>query len=93
MSPKLTRFTHLAAMEGFQVLTIEETLGTADIYVTATGNKDVSYFGTSEENERSIHCMQHRPFDNEIQVDRLQESDAAHLNIKPQVDNTHFGWQ
>ena len=79
-----------AAMEGFQVLTIEETLGTADIYVTATGNKDViTLEHLKKMKDQSIVCnIGH--FDNEIQVDRLQESDAAHLNIKPQVDKYTF---
>ena len=62
-----------AAMEGFQVLTIEDTLGTADIYVTATGNKDVITLEHMEamKSDQAIVCnIGH--FDNEIQVDALE---------------------
>ena len=79
-----------AAMEGFHVLTVEETLGTADIYVTATGNKDVitlEHMGGMK--DQAIVCnIGH--FDNEIQVDRLEASVSEHSNIKPQVDRYTF---
>lgn len=79
-----------ASMEGFQVLTIEETLGTADIYVTATGNRDVITFEhMMEMKDQAIVCnIGH--FDNEIQVDFLENSSATHVNIKPQVDKYTF---
>src|SRR5438046_9855560 len=76
-----------AAMEGFEVTTLEETLGEADIYVTCTGNCDVI---TLEHmlgmKDQAIVCnIGH--FDNEIQVDRLnQAKGVSRLNIKPQVD-------
>ncbi len=76
-----------AAMEGFEVTTIEETLGQADIYVTCTGNCDVI---TAEHvlkmKDQAIVCnIGH--FDNEIQVDRLHNTKGvSRLNIKPQVD-------
>ncbi len=76
-----------AAMEGFQVDTIESTLGTADIYVTTTGNKDVI---TVEHmmgmKDQAIVCnIGH--FDNEIQVDKLNSlAGVQRINIKPQVD-------
>ncbi len=79
-----------ASMEGFNVLTIEETLGTADIYVTATGNKDIITLEHMEKmKDQAIVCnIGH--FDNEIQVDRLDSSSATMVNIKPQVDRYTF---
>ena len=79
-----------ASMEGFNVHTVEETLGLADIYVTATGNKDVITLEHMESmKDQAIVCnIGH--FDNEIQVERLENSDAAHTNIKPQVDKYTF---
>jgi adenosylhomocysteinase len=79
-----------AAMEGFSVDTVENTLGTADIYVTATGNKDVITMDhMAKMKDQAIVCnIGH--FDNEIQVDLLESSDATHTNIKPQVDRYTF---
>ena len=79
-----------ASMEGFQVQTIEDTLGTADIYVTATGNRDVITLEHMRHmKDQAIVCnIGH--FDNEIQVDSLEESSATHTNIKPQVDKYTF---
>ena len=75
-----------AAMEGFEVNTIESTLGTADIYVTTTGNKDIITLEHMRKmKDQAIVCnIGH--FDNEIQVDRLNKSDARCVNIKPQYD-------
>ncbi|QQY08232.1 MAG: adenosylhomocysteinase [Candidatus Xiphinematobacter sp.] len=76
-----------AAMEGFEVARIEELLGRADIYVTATGNRDViTLEHILEMKDQAILCnIGH--FDNEIQVDRLnRHPGATRLNIKPQVD-------
>src|SRR5580704_7949300 len=80
-----------AAMEGFEVTPIEETLGTADIYVTTTGNCDViTLEHMSRMKDQAIVCnIGH--FDNEIQVDRLNTSGAQRTNIKPQVDMYTFG--
>jgi len=79
-----------ASMEGFRILTVEDTLGTADIYVTATGNRDVITLEHMElMKDQAIVCnIGH--FDNEIQVDRLEASSAVHSNIKPQVDRYTF---
>ncbi|HCA50485.1 MAG TPA: adenosylhomocysteinase [Planctomycetaceae bacterium] len=79
-----------ASMEGFQVLTLEDTLGSADIYVTATGNRDVITLEHMEAmKDQAIVCnIGH--FDNEIQVDSLEASSATHINIKPQVDKYSF---
>ncbi|HEY4957680.1 MAG TPA: adenosylhomocysteinase, partial [Caldimonas sp.] len=75
-----------AAMEGFEVNTLESTLGTADIYVTTTGNKDIITLEHMRQmKDQAIVCnIGH--FDNEIQVDRLNTSDAKRINIKPQYD-------
>jgi len=75
-----------AAMEGFQVDLIENTLGLGDIYVTTTGNKDViTLEHMNAMKDQAIVCnIGH--FDNEIQVDRLYGCGAKHTNIKPQVD-------
>jgi len=75
-----------AAMEGFEVNTIESTLGVADIYVTTTGNRDVITLEHMRKmKDQAIVCnIGH--FDNEIQVDRLNTSGAKRTNVKPQYD-------
>ena len=76
-----------AVLEGFEVTTVESTLGEADIYVTTTGNKDVI---TLEHmlamKDQAIICnIGH--FDNEIQVDRLNSAEGVQrVTVKPQVD-------
>ena len=79
-----------AAMEGFEVTTIEETLGRGDIYVTTTGNVDVITLEHMRQmKDQAIVCnIGH--FDNEIQMAQLDASDAKKLNIKPQVDQYTF---
>ena len=80
-----------AAMEGFNVLTVEDTLGSADIYVTATGNRDIiTTEHMSKMKDQAIVCnIGH--FDNEIQVDALENmTDVKKVNIKPQVDKFTF---
>lgn len=80
-----------AAMEGFRVLPIEDTLGWGDIYVTTTGNKDIIRFDHMEKmKDQAIVCnIGH--FDNEIQMDKLNKAkDVTRLNIKPQVDKYTF---
>ncbi len=80
-----------AAMEGHRVMPIEDTLGTGDIYVTTTGNKDIIRLEHMElMKDQAIVCnIGH--FDNEIQVDKLNDrKDVKRLNIKPQVDKYTF---
>ncbi|MFL6447417.1 MAG: adenosylhomocysteinase [Bryobacteraceae bacterium] len=80
-----------AAMEGFEVTTIEDTLGRGDIYVTCTGNVDIITFEHMQYmKDQAIVCnIGH--FDNEIQVDRLNEDKTVkRTNIKPQVDMYTF---
>ena len=76
-----------AAMEGFEVTTVEDTLGRGDIYVTCTGNTDIITLEHMKKmKDQAIVCnIGH--FDNEIQMDRLNEEKGVEkLNIKPQVD-------
>ena len=80
-----------AAMEGFEVTTIEDTLGRGDIYVTTTGNVDIITLEHMKKmKDQAIVCnIGH--FDNEIQMDRLNaDKTATKLNIKPQVDKYAF---
>jgi adenosylhomocysteinase len=80
-----------AAMEGFEVKTIEETLDEGNIYVTATGNRDVvTVEHMKKMKDQAIVCnIGH--FDNEIQVDKLDNTPGVQkINIKPQVDKYVF---
>ena len=79
-----------ASMEGFEVNTLESTLGRGDIYVTTTGNKDIITLAHMQAmKDQAIVCnIGH--FDNEIQVDALYASGAERINIKPQVDKFVF---
>ncbi|MDD3742211.1 MAG: adenosylhomocysteinase, partial [Lentimicrobiaceae bacterium] len=80
-----------AAMEGFEVSTMEEALKEGNIYVTATGNRDVITLDHMHSmKDQSIVCnIGH--FDNEIQVEALMKNpDIEHVNIKPQVDKFTF---
>jgi adenosylhomocysteinase len=79
-----------AAMEGYEVTTVEDTLGRGDIYVTCTGNCEVITLEHMEKmKDQAIVCnIGH--FDNEIQMDRLNASSARKTNIKPQVDTYTF---
>jgi adenosylhomocysteinase len=80
-----------AAMEGFRVLTLEDTLGWGDIYVTTTGNFDIIRLEHMEKmKDQAIVCnIGH--FDNEIQIDKLnQTKGVVRTNIKPQVDKYTF---
>jgi adenosylhomocysteinase len=80
-----------AAMEGYEVTTLEETLGRGDIYVTCTGNLDIITFEHMQQmKDQAIVCnIGH--FDNEIQMDQLNSAKGVtKLNIKPQVDKYTF---
>ena len=80
-----------AAMEGFEVNTVESSLGTADIYVTTTGNRDVITLEHMQKmKDQAIVCnIGH--FDNEIQVNRLYEAPGIkRTTIKPQYDLFKF---
>jgi len=80
-----------AAMEGYEVKTVEDTLGVGDIYVTTTGNRDVIRIEhMNKMKDQAIVCnIGH--FDNEIQVDKLNNYPGIKkINIKPQVDKYIF---
>jgi len=80
-----------AAMEGFEVTTLEDALSEGNIYVTTTGNKDViTADHLSKMKDESIVCnIGH--FDNEIQVEKLYNwKGIQKVNIKPQVDKFIF---
>jgi adenosylhomocysteinase len=79
-----------AAMEGYEVTTLEDTLGRGDIYVTTTGNVDVIKLEDMEKmKDQAIVCnIGH--FDSEIQIDKLNHSKAKKIEIKPQVDMYTF---
>ncbi|MDD2611155.1 MAG: adenosylhomocysteinase [Bacteroidales bacterium] len=80
-----------AAMEGFEVKTVEEALGEGNIYVTTTGNCDIIRIEhMSKMRDNAIVCnIGH--FDNEIQVEKLKKYPGIKVrNIKPQVDQYFF---
>lgn len=80
-----------AAMEGFEVTTMEEAVKEGNIFVTTTGNRDVvTIEHMLQMKDQAIVCnIGH--FDNEIQVDKLVNYPGiVHLNIKPQVDKYTF---
>lgn len=80
-----------AAMEGFEVTTMEDALKEGNIFVTTTGNKDIITIDHMKNmKDQAIVCnIGH--FDNEIQVDKLISfAGIKHTNIKPQVDKYTF---
>jgi len=80
-----------AAIEGYEVTTLEDTLGRADIYVTCTGNVDIITLEHMKQmKDQAIVCnIGH--FDNEIQMEPLNAyKGAVRENIKPQVDKYTF---
>jgi adenosylhomocysteinase len=80
-----------AAMEGYQVLTLEDVVSTADIFVTATGNKDIitAQHMAKMKNQAIVCNIGH--FDNEIDMAGLKKLPGIKKeNIKPQVDKWIF---
>lgn len=80
-----------AAMEGFEVTTVEDALAEGNIFVTTTGNCDIIRIDHMERmKDQAIVCnIGH--FDNEIQVDKLVHYPGIRcVNIKPQVDRYYF---
>ena len=80
-----------AAMEGYEVVTVEQAIPETNIFVTATGNRDVITLEHMKAmNDQAIVCnIGH--FDNEIQVDKLNEDSSVNREvIKPQVDRYTF---
>src|SRR5690554_3990497 len=77
-----------AAMDGFEVVTLEDVAATADIFITTTGNKDVIRLEHMREMKDMAIVGNIGHFDNEIQVSALRN--YKWVNIKPQVDMIEF---
>jgi adenosylhomocysteinase len=75
-----------ALMEGYDVTTVEEAIGEADIVITATGNKDIITLEHMKAMKDHAVLGNIGHFDNEIQVAQLEKSGATKVNIRPQVD-------
>jgi adenosylhomocysteinase len=80
-----------AAMEGYQVQTLEDVVETADIFITATGNKDIITAGDMARMKHQAIVGNIGHFDNEIDMAGLAKLDGIErVNIKPQVDEWVF---
>lgn len=80
-----------AAMEGFEVATVEDALPVGNVFVTTTGNKDIIRIEHMEKMKDSAIVCNIGHFDNEIQVDKLKKYPGIEkVNIKPQVDKYIF---
>ncbi len=80
-----------AAMEGYQVTTLDEVIETADIFITATGNKDILMASDLAKMKHNAVVANIGHFDNEIDVAGLGKTEGIQrINIKPQVDEWKF---
>jgi adenosylhomocysteinase len=80
-----------ALMDGFPVQTVEQAIGTSDIVITSTGNKDIITFAHMQQMKHQAILGNIGHFDNEIDMAGLQRNpDVRHVNIKPQVDEYVF---
>jgi len=79
-----------AAMEGYEVRTLDEVVDSADIFVTATGNKDIITVDHMRRMKHNAIVGNIGHFDNEIEMAALEGSDAERTEIKPQVDEWRF---
>ncbi|RVW04978.1 adenosylhomocysteinase [Rhodococcus spongiicola] len=80
-----------AMMDGFDVKTVEEFIGQADIVVTATGNKDIISFDHMKQMKHQAILGNIGHFDDEIEMAALERSpEVTRINIKPQVDEFRF---
>ena len=79
-----------AAMEGFQVARLEDVVATADIFITATGNRDVVTIDHMRRMKDKAIVGNIGHFDNEIDMAGLESSEAARKTIKPQFDEWTF---
>ena len=80
-----------ALMDGFDVVTVEQAIGDADIVVTSTGNKDIITLEHMKAMKDKAILGNIGHFDNEIDMAALERSGATRINIKPQVDEWIFG--
>src|ERR1700744_4957173 len=79
-----------AAMEGYEVRRLDDVVGSADIFVTTTGNKDIITLDHMSKMKHNAIVGNIGHFDNEIEMAKLEGSDAVRTNIKPQVDEWKF---
>jgi adenosylhomocysteinase len=80
-----------AAMEGYQVVTLDDVVGTADIFITATGNKDIITAKHMAQMKHQAIVGNIGHFDNEIDIAGLTATKGIErINIKPQVDEWRF---
>ena len=75
-----------AAMQGYQVVTLEDVVETADIFITATGNRDVITVGDMARMKHQAIVGNIGHFDNEIDMAGLAKSGAKRVQVKPQYD-------
>ncbi|MEO6349949.1 MAG: adenosylhomocysteinase, partial [Candidatus Limnocylindrales bacterium] len=81
---------HQAAMEGYQVTTLEEVVSTADIFITATGNKSIITVDDMAKMKDKAIVGNIGHFDNEIDMAGLKKRGITRVNIKPQYDEYVF---
>ena len=80
-----------ASMEGYRVMKLESVLETADIFITATGNKDIIMAGHMQKMKNNAIVGNIGHFDNEIDMAGLKNIEGTYMeNIKPQVDRVVF---
>lgn len=80
-----------AAMEGYQVLTLEDVIDSADIFITTTGNKDIITLESMKKMKNKAIVGNIGHFDNEIEMEKLmRDPDVERINIKPQFDEFEF---
>ncbi|MSW95627.1 MAG: adenosylhomocysteinase, partial [Actinobacteria bacterium] len=79
-----------AAMQGYSVLTLEDVLEEADVFITTTGNKDIITLDHMRRMKHQAIVGNIGHFDNEIDIAALESSEAERINIKPQVDKWRF---
>ena len=79
-----------AAMEGFQVTTLDDVVSTADIFITATGNKDIITVEHMRRMKDKAIVGNIGHFDNEIEIAGLKQAGVKRINIKPQYDEFVF---
>ncbi|MGZ5379849.1 MAG: adenosylhomocysteinase, partial [Mycobacterium sp.] len=80
-----------ALMDGFEVKTVEEAVGWADIIITATGNRGIITLEHMKSMKHQAILGNIGHFDDEIEIARLErDSDVRRINIKPQVDEFVF---
>ncbi len=80
-----------AAMEGYEVKTLEDFVETADVFVTTTGNKDIITLDHMKRMKDKAIVGNIGHFDNEIQMEKLaRDPDVERINIKPQFDEFRF---